>query len=193
MKLAKKLGLTIESLPILVTTDKTVFAREFDLVDYEDKTAFIAAANKSMTQLTGLHNHVLIFTNFKHQSSNSPLINKNDIDENLWLWFKKPHQGCSVYAAYVQCVEPEDYTAAKSKLPVVARSYMGYYPDDETLLAGYLEYQKLMPDLFPTIILDIDLTDKVDMSDIGDLIKIEIPNFDNHFFLPLPVIISSCG
>ncbi len=60
MKLAKKLGLTIESLPILVTTDKTVFAREFDLVDYENKSAFIAAANKSMTQLTGLHNPVLI-------------------------------------------------------------------------------------------------------------------------------------
>ena len=193
MKLAKMLGLTIESFPILVTTDSSVFSREFDLVDYENKAAFITAAGKSMTQLTGQENPILVFTNLKHQSSDANLITKSDIDENLWLWFKKPNQGRSVYASYTQCVEPEDYKPAKNKLANAARCYMGYYPDDATLLAGYLEYQKSMPDLFPTIILDIDLTDKVDMSDIGDLIKIEIPNFDNHFFLPLPVIISSCG
>lgn len=184
MKLAKKLGLTISSLPVLITTDSTDFTREFDLVRYTDKTEFIQAAIKSMIIATGQPTPKLVITNLLHKSADTNLISKHDVDENIWLCFKTPKQGHSVYAAYAQCCEKEDYKPMKAKLVKAASRYMGHYANDEAIVDGYLSHQKLNPDLLKTVINDIDKDNAADMRDIAELIMIEIPNFDNHFFLP---------
>lgn len=184
MKLAKRLGLTIKSLPVLITTDSTDFTGEFDLARFVDKAEFMEASTRCMVIATGLPNPKLVITNLMHKSAETNLITKHDIDENIWLCFKRRKQGHSVYASYVRCCEKEDYKPLKAKLVKVASRYMGHYPNDEAIVDGYLSHQKLNPNLLKTVINDIDKDDATDMRDIAELIRIEVPNFDDHFFLP---------